>query len=46
MTLKPKLSTYIKFKEHIETEQYIKFCFSRRKRSLLDKLEWEFYLLP
>ena len=25
----------IKFKEQFETEQYIKFCVSRRKRSLL-----------
>ncbi len=35
MTLKPKLRTYIKFKEQIETEQYINFCVSCRKRSLL-----------
>ncbi len=35
ITLKPKLRTYIKFKERIETEQYINFCVSRRKISLL-----------
>ncbi len=35
MILKPKLRTYIKFKEQIETEQYITFCVSHRKRSLL-----------
>ncbi len=34
MTLKPKLKIYIKFKEQFETEQYITFCVSHRKRSL------------
>ncbi len=28
ITLKPKLRTYIKFKEQFETELYIKVCFS------------------
>ncbi len=32
MTLKPKLRTYIKFKEQFETEQNLKFCVSRHRR--------------
>ncbi len=35
MTLKPELRTYIKSKKQFETEQYIKFCVSCLKRSLL-----------
>ncbi len=35
MTFKPKLRTYIKFKDQFETEQYIKCCVSCHKRSLL-----------
>ncbi len=30
---KPNLRTYVKFKEHICTEDYVKHCTSRRKRS-------------
>ncbi len=33
---KPKLPTYVKFKENIETESYIKYCMLRR--SLLTQL--------
>ena len=32
---KPKLRTYVTFKETLKTEQYTQFCKSRRKRSLL-----------
>ncbi len=32
---KPKLRTYVKFKENICTEDYVKQCTSRRKRSLM-----------
>ena len=35
VTLKPKLRTYITFKDKFDTEEYTKFCVSRRKRSLL-----------
>ncbi len=35
---KPKLRTYVKFKENIETESYIKYCMLRRRRSLLAQL--------
>ncbi len=35
MTLKPKLRTYIKFKEQFDIEQCINVCVSRHKRSLL-----------
>ncbi len=35
---KPKLCTYVKFKENIETESYIKYCMLRRRRSLLAQL--------
>jgi len=33
--LKPKLRTYVKFKDTFVTEDYVKYCLSRRKRSLL-----------
>ena len=32
---KPKLRTYIKFKETLKTEEYVKVCLSRMQRSLL-----------
>ncbi len=32
---KPKLRTYVKFKENICTEDYVKHCTSRRKRLLI-----------
>ena len=32
---KPKLRTYVKFKENIYTESYVKNCVHRRRRSLL-----------
>ncbi len=32
---KPKLRTYVKFKENICTEEYVKYCTSRRNRSLM-----------
>ena len=32
---KPKLRTYVQFKETFETEEYVRHCSSRRKRSLL-----------
>ncbi len=35
MTLKPKLRTYIKLKEHFETEEYTKWYCSRCNRPLL-----------
>ncbi len=35
MTLNTNLRTYIKFKEQFETKQYITYCVSHRKRSLL-----------
>ena len=35
VALKPKLRTYVLFKEALGTEDYIKLCSSRRKRSLL-----------
>jgi hypothetical protein len=31
---KPKLRTYNKFKEDIKTENYVKYCIQRRRRSL------------
>ncbi len=33
LSTKPKLRTYVKFKENICTEDYVKHCTSRRKRS-------------
>ncbi len=35
LSTKPKLRTYEKFKENICTEDYVKHCTSRRKRSLI-----------
>ncbi len=35
MTQKLKLRTYIKFKDNYDTEDYVKYCLSRRQRSLL-----------
>ena len=38
LQIKPKLRTYIKFKENFETESYVKFCINRLQRSLLAQL--------
>ena len=38
LQIKPKLRTYIKFKENFETECYVKFCMNRLQRSLLAQL--------
>ncbi len=35
LSTKPKLRTYVKFKENICTEDCVKHCTSRRKRSLM-----------
>ncbi len=35
---KPKLRTYVKFKEEYCAEDYVKYCFSRYKRSLVTQL--------
>ncbi len=35
LSTKPKLRTYVKFKESICTEDYVKHCTSKRKRSLM-----------
>ncbi len=35
LSTKPKLRTYLKFKENICTEDYVKHCTSRRKISLM-----------
>ncbi len=35
---KPKLRTYVKFKDNFQTEEYVKFCYSRKQRSLLAQL--------
>ncbi len=35
---KPKLRTYVKFKENIETESYIKYCMLRKRRFLLSQI--------
>ena len=35
---KPKLRTYILFKELYSTEQYVKFCLPRKERSLLAQI--------
>ena len=32
---KPKLRTYMKFKDNVYTEDYVKYCKNRRRRSLL-----------
>ncbi len=32
LSTKPKLRTYVKFKENICTKDYVKHCTSRRKR--------------
>ncbi len=35
LSTKSKLRTYVKFKENICTEDYVKHCTPRRKRSLM-----------
>ncbi len=35
VSIKPKLRTYVKFKDNLQVEEYVKFCNSRRKRSLI-----------
>ncbi len=44
LTNKPKLRTYVKFKENICTEDYDKNCTSRRKRSLI--AQFRIVILP
>ncbi len=34
LPLKPKLRTYILYKKSFITEDYVKYCLNRRKRSL------------
>ncbi len=38
LTTKPKLRTYVTFKENYCLEDYVKYCLSRKKRSLLAQL--------
>ncbi len=35
---KPKLQTYVTFKENMQTESYIKYCMLRKRRSLFAQL--------
>ncbi len=35
LTSKPKLHTYMKFKDNIYTEKYVQYCSLRKRRSLL-----------
>ncbi len=35
ITLKPKLRTYIKYKDTLQVENYVQYCHSRYKRSLI-----------
>ncbi len=35
ITLKPKLRTYVTFKQNFDSEEYVKYCYSRHKRSLI-----------
>ena len=35
ITNKPKLRTYVRFKDHHNTEDYVKFNISRKQRSLM-----------
>ncbi len=34
LTTKPKLRTYIEYKQTFGTDEYVKYCLSRRRRSL------------
>ena len=35
LATKPKLRSYVTFKENYSTEDYVKYCLSRKKRSIL-----------
>ena len=38
LNAKPKLRTYVKFKENYGTESYVKFCMNRTERSLIAQI--------
>ena len=40
VSLKPKLRTYLLFKNDLSPEPYVKLCKSRRKGSIGHNLEW------
>ncbi len=44
LQIKPKVRTYITFKDNHCTEKYVKVCLPRKERSLLAKLNLEPYL--
>ncbi len=42
---KPKLRTYISFKEQYCTEDYVKLCISRKERSMLAQIKFGILIL-
>ncbi len=44
LTSKPKLRTYMKFKDNIYTEKYVQYCSFRKRRSLL--AQFRLVILP
>ncbi len=44
LSTKPKLKTFVKFKENVCTEDYVKHCTSRKKRSLM--VQFRIGILP